>query len=127
MQLFERDDFTCIVSGTEWAYKHPCFGGPTVQHAVARGMGSSAKYDSIDLLRTMCAGHNALETSNAEFQEACDQYGWSAPRWVADKFGPRAIPVLFPDGWHLLSNGSRIPISDSTAKAITQDVYDIRF
>jgi hypothetical protein len=124
-ELFQRDNETCVVQGSEWAIAYPCFGDLTVQHGVGRGMGSSAKYDGIDFLRTMCAGHNGMETSHPFFAAACHRNGWSIERWVADRYGAKSIPVLYHDGWHLLQNGSRLPISEATANAIWDDLHDI--
>lgn len=123
-KVFDRDDHTCIVSGSEWAFSHPCFGGLTIQHSCARGMGSSAKYDGMAFLRTMCAGHNALEPANPDFQKACERNGWKVRRWVADNYGPNNIPVLYPDGWYLLSGETRHQISQRAAEAIWEELHD---
>jgi hypothetical protein len=124
-QVFSRDLNTCIVSGSRWAWLYPCGGELTIQHAVKRGMGGSALYDDPDYLRAMCAVHNFLDGGgNADFREACLRNGWSAHRWVADRFGAKVIPVWYQDGWHLLQNGGRVKISDNTADLIWSDIYE---
>ena len=121
-RVFSRDLNTCIVWGTEWFLAYPCAGALTIQHSVTRGMGGSAKYDGIDFLRTMCAHHNTLETANALFKDVCLENGWSVPRWLADTEGIRVIPVRYQDGWHLLQDGERVPISEDTAQQIWEDL-----
>lgn len=115
---------TCCVDGTWASLRWGCAGELTIQHAVGRGMGGSAKYDNIDFLRTMCARHNMLETADADFAKACVENGWSIPRWFADRFSVRAVPVLYSEGWYLLQNGNRLPISDKTAESIKSDFED---
>jgi hypothetical protein len=121
-KVFARDNHTCIVAETVWSGVYPCGGQLTIQHAVARGMGGSARYDGIDYLRTMCLLHNGLDTSNAIFHDVCLKLGWTVPRWLADTEGIRVIPVFYQDGWHLLQNGERIRISDKTAGTIHADL-----
>jgi hypothetical protein len=121
-QVFDRDGNRCVVDGSEWSIAYPCAGILTIQHAVTRGMGGSAKYDGIDFLRSMCVYHNTLETANADFKDACLANGWSVPRWLADTEGIHVIPVLYPDGWHLLQHGERLPIGDETAATIWSDL-----
>ncbi len=121
-QVFERDGHVCIVAGTVWERVYRCGGQLTVQHSVARGMGGSARYDGIDYLRTMCAVHNGLDTSDATFHSVCLGLGWTVPRWLADTEGIRTIPVSYVDGWHLLQNGERVWISETTATALQMDL-----
>jgi hypothetical protein len=85
-------------------------------------MGSSAKYDGVDYLRAMCSFHNGLEMSRADFREACFRMGWSVRDWLADLEGIQTIPVWYEDGWHLLQNGIRVPISDNVAEQLWVDL-----
>lgn len=121
--VFDRDKRRCIVTGSMWSRLIPCGGNLTIQHAVARGMGSSAKYDEPVFLRTMCAVHNQMETSNALFAQACKRMGWSVSRWVADQANIEKVPVWYEDGWHLLKENERFPISPKQADANRDDIY----
>ena len=122
--VFERDRHLCVVHGSLWQRLEPCWGDLTVQHAVARGMGGSAKWDGIDYLRAMCSHHNTLDTASSEFRKACIRNGWSMPRWLAEQNYPaKLLPVRYSDGWHLLQDGERIRISDATAVRIMSDIY----
>lgn len=121
--VFERDNHTCIVAGTIWETLTPCGGRLTIQHAVTRGMGGSAKWDKPEFLRSMCSVHNGLETSSAEFRKACERNGWSLPRWAAEQHPIGRVPVRYPDGWQLLGAGSRWPISENTAISLLEEIY----
>lgn len=121
--VFQRDNNRCIVTGSRWAWIIPCGGELTIQHAVARGMGSSAKYDEPKHLRAMCAIHNQVETSNADFAEACERMGWSVRRWVADQAKIEVAPVWYVDGWHLLKENDRVLISPEEAQALSDELY----
>ena len=121
-RVYDRDGHTCIVAGSRWEWLYPCGGELSLQHSVPRGMGGSAKYDDVDFLRTMCVVHNVMETSNAQFAQACQRNGWSVRRGIADQFGIKVIPVWYADGWHLLQGGERIRISKNTAEAIWSDM-----
>lgn len=121
-QVFERDNHQCVVSGSMSSLEWPCAGGLTIQHAVGRGMGGSAAVDGIDYLRAMCAYHNQLDTSSADFHRACLRNGWSVTRWMAQRKGILVIPVKYPDGWHLLQHGERIRISEKTAETIQEEL-----
>lgn len=121
--VFDRDD-GCVVVGSSWGRLVACGGGMTVQHRVARGMGSSAKYDSAEFLLTMCAVHNQLETASAEFRSLCERNGWSMPRWVPARYAVHQVPARYPDGWYFLnSTGQRVAISDRFAVALIDDIY----
>lgn len=121
-QVFERDGYRCVVADSLTALEYPCAGELTIQHAVSRGMGGSALFDGIDYLRAMCSFHNGLDTSNALFRQTCLRNGWSIQRWMALSEGVKMIPVKYPDGWCLLQDGKRVPISDETAEAIQEDL-----
>jgi hypothetical protein len=119
--VYDRDQHRCIVFGDRWQSINPCAGGLTIQHAVARGMGSSAKYNDVDSLRTMCAFHNALDASSAKFHRWALRNGWSVHRWMADRYGWMVIPVHYVDGWFVLHGGERHPItSDVALEAVEQ-------
>lgn len=98
--VFERDSHRCVAAGAG-----PCGGPLTIQHAVARGMGGSAKFDGPEYLRTFCLDHNVRETSSADFSRLCERHGWRVPRLGypdVDEVITR-IPVRYPDGtWWLL-------------------------
>ena len=106
-----------------WAMIVPCGGSLTIQHAVARGMGSSAKYDEPKYLRAMCAVHNQAETANALFAQACLRMGWSARRWVADQSLMGDLPVWYQDGWFVLKDNERLPISQREAERKHEMIY----
>lgn len=116
--VFERDNEECVARGVS-----PCFGGLTVQHIYSRGMGSSNAYDSIDCLVTMCAYHNQLAEQDPTFARLCQEFGWSAPRWVHDRRYSWGLPTFFTDGWYLLQDGKRIPVTHDVAQATINDIY----
>lgn len=122
-QVYDRDNGICVVTGSLWSRLEPCQGDITIQHAVTRGMGSSAKWDGADYLRTMCWYHNFLDTHSEEFRKACKRNGWSVPRWVGEQHEIKLVPVRYFDGWHLLQDGERIRISDRTAADLLAEMY----
>lgn len=117
-QVFTRDHMCCVVQGSLWARLEPCRGQLTVQHRVGRGMGGSAKYDAPEYMVAMCAHHNQLQTSSAEFAKACERLGWSVRRSVADLYAVTGIPVFYGcEGWFLLSTDfRRVLISNEEAE-----------
>ena len=121
--VYERDQHRCIVTGDIVQNFDPCNGELTIQHAVARGMGSSAKYSNVDALRAMCAFHNLLDTSSATFHKWALRNGWSVHRWMADRYGLDNIPVKYADGWFLLVGGQRLPVRDDIALEVVQQLH----
>lgn len=99
--VYERDHHECLARWSGIA----CDGPLTIQHATARGMGGSARFDGPEYLRTFCLGHNLLEAGNAGFAQTCERNGWRVPRLGypdVDEVITR-IPVRYPDGsWWLL-------------------------
>lgn len=122
-QVYERDLHTCIVAGSIMAWRFPCSGPLTIQHAYKRGVGSSAQYDGLDCLRAMCWLHNGLAESDAKFAAYCVKMGWAAPRWVHDRGLTKLLPVWYADGWHLLQDGERVRISQKTADDCHAEIY----
>ena len=122
-EVFKRDSYLCVADGLFEAVRWPCVGGLTVQHRRTKGMGGSALGDAPEALVTMCSGHNVLQTADADFAKRCVELGWAVPRWVADRHKLSRIPVKYCDGWFLLTDVDRVPISENTAQAIFEDVY----
>jgi hypothetical protein len=122
--VYTRDERRCIVTGSIWATLEPCLGALTIQHATGKGSGSSALFDSPEYLRTMCTGHNVLQTSNARFARYCRFMGWSLERNRADVDATR-VPVRYPDGkdYFLDSAYQKHEISKSTAAEIRGELY----
>jgi len=116
-----RDDYRCVVSGTQYGRTSPCEGNITMQHRVGRGAGGSALFDGPPWLIVMCLRHNVLETSSADFAAVCLANGWSIRRNAIDLDAAR-IPVLYRDGWYLLdSDGcSRQRIHPSIAEKLME-------
>jgi hypothetical protein len=100
-QVYLRDDYRCVVSGTTVGATSPCEGNITLQHRVGRGAGGSALFDGPAHLVVMCLRHNVLETSSADFAAACLTNGWSLRRNAID-VDPTQVPVRYRDGWYLL-------------------------
>lgn len=121
--VYERDGNRCIVFGDRWQSIDACAGMLTIQHAVGRGMGSSAKYNHVDSLRTMCALHNVLDTSSANFHLWALRNGWTVKRWMADRYGLGIIPVHYVDGWFVLDGGQRHPITSDVALEAIEQLY----
>lgn len=118
--VYERDGGVCISR----ALYGPCDDSVTLQHRVGRGMGGSALFDAEPAyLLTMCARHNVLETSNAEYHRICQELGWSVPRWVPDRWSITEVPVFYWDGWHYLVGFERVPTSDKVAKLRMEEIY----
>lgn len=118
-------DGECVVANSMWALLVKCGGGLTVQHRTGKGMGGSGVRDLFahDLL-TMCAVHNGLAESSAEFHETCVRAGWSVPRWAADQVGLDQIPVWYSStGWFLLRGDGRVHISEQQAQEAITRVY----
>lgn len=122
--VYNRDERRCIVVGSVWAATEPCVGALTIQHATGKGGGSSALFDSPEYLRTMCTGHNVLQTSNARFARYCRFMGWSLER---NRVGvdPTRVPVRYPDGldYFLDSAFQKHEISKRTAAEIRAELY----
>jgi len=121
--VFERDEHQCIVRNSGWDLKHPCSGMMTIQHAVGRGMGGSARYDKEPYLRAMCWGHNTLAEANPDFAKACRSNGWSIPRWAVESTPIELLPVRYPDGWYLLQGSERVNIDEATANDLQREIY----
>jgi len=121
--VYKRDGRCCVVDGLFEAVRWPCAGGLTVQHRRGKGMGGSALGDDPKSLVVMCGFHNVLQTADADFAKRCVELGWAVPRWVADQHKLSRIPVKYCDGWFLLTDVDRVPISENTAQAILEDVY----
>lgn len=120
--VFERDGDACVVSHTKyWA---SCTGELTIQHRIARGMGSSALVDEPKYLVSMCAYHNFLDASDAVFHKFCIEQGYSAPRWILNRHQINRLPVCYADGWYLLDGNERFEIPESTAKEMMSEIYD---
>lgn len=121
--VLDRDDHICIVQGSIWSTVQPCGGGLTIQHRVGRGMGGSAQFDAPSSLLAMCAFHNALAESSAEFAKYCQRNGLSIPRRVAALFPIARIPARYSSGWFLLDGLNRYPIPDSVAVDLMAEIY----
>jgi len=121
--VYNRDGQECIVQNSTFAMLHNCAGIMTLQHAVKRGMGSSARWDGAPYLRVMCAFHNQLAESDAAFAQACIRNGWSIPRWVAETNPANRIPVLYPAGWFLLDGNSKFEIPEAVAIDLKLEIY----
>jgi len=122
-RAFIRDGFECVVTGSFWAVMQPCGGGAGVQHRVGRGMGGSAKWDELPYLVTMCNSHNRLIESSAEFKNYCERNGLSIRRSYMDRWRIEQIPIRYVDGWFLLSQDRRVPISERLANAVFEEMY----
>ena len=119
--VYARDNHQCVASKLV-AGATPllgsasgCQGSLTIQHAVTRGMGGSARWDSPEYLRAMCAFHNFLDTSDAPFHDLCLENGWTLKRWQAERTPTNWIPVRYFDGWFVLVGGDRIEITERLA------------
>lgn len=133
--IFERDNHTCLISGTHWGIRVPCGGGLTRQHRAARQAGGSKLLEMPENLVTLCLVHNGLDMSSSLFREFCLRTGISVEGWVVkpnigerDSYEARvakvaAVPVMYPDGWYTLSGTSRQPISSEKAVRIITDLY----
>lgn len=118
--VYERDGGICISR----ALYGPCDDSVTIQHRVGRGMGGSALFDADPgFLLTMCGRHNMLETANADYHALCQQFGWSVPRWVPDRWAISEVPVFYWDGWHYLVGFDRIQTSDKVANSRMKEIY----
>lgn len=122
-QIFERDHHQCALVGTIWHVLQPCSAGLTVQHRVGRGSGGSALFDAPNHLVAMCAVHNALAESSAEFAKYCQRNGLSVPRWAAAKQSLSPIPVKIQDSWFLLDGLSRFSIPERLADELMVELY----
>lgn len=122
-QVYERDNFECVVRGSLWGMLKRCGGILTIQHRVTRGMGSSAKYDDPPYLVSMCAIHNDLEPASAEFREFCERQGYSIPRWAAETTPIGRIPIRYEDSWYLLSGLNKHPIPENLAMDLMTEIY----
>ena len=120
-QVFARDGHQCVAAGTEWGVM--CGGELTVQHRVARGMGSSARFDAPNCLLTMCAIHNFMDAGDASFRQVCLRNGWSVPRWVGEQEMLSRVPVWYGDGWYLLDSFYRYAVPDSAAEDLMVNIY----
>jgi hypothetical protein len=122
--VYFRDGRRCVVQGSIVADRWPCSGGLTVQHAIGKGMGGSAQFDSPELLRTMCLNHNVLQTSNAAFARFCLWFGWSLPRHRIDVQADR-YPVRYPDGadYFLDNDYQKHLVGDRSAFAIRSEAH----
>jgi len=118
--VYERDGGVCISR----ALYGVCDDSVTIQHRVGRGMGGSALFDADpSYLLTMCARHNFLETSNADYHRLCQQLGWSVPRWVPEQWSISEVPVFYWDGWFYLVGFDRVATSDRVAKQKMEEIY----
>jgi hypothetical protein len=122
--VYQRDGGVCVVNGSIWSTLHPCGGMMTLQHRVARGMGSSAKWDAEPYLLTMCAIHNSLEPASSEFRKFCERNGYSIPRWAAEQNPISRIPVKYPDGWFLLDGVAKYEVPESVASDLMSEIYE---
>jgi len=115
-----RDDYRCVVSGTEYGATSPCTPGLTMQHRVGRGAGGSALFDGPAYLVCMCQHHNTLETSSADFAAVCLANGWKLARNAVEVV-PELVPVRYWDGWYVLEAASclRWRLSDAEARRLT--------
>jgi hypothetical protein len=122
--VYFRDGRRCVVHGSIAADRWPCSGGLTVQHAIGKGMGGSAQFDSPELLRTMCLNHNVLQTSNATFARFCLWFGWALPRHAAH-IDPDRYPVRYPDGrdYFLDNDYQKHLVAESAATAIRAEAH----
>jgi len=102
----------CVLAGVVNRFAE-CWGPLTLQHTVNKGMGGSKLFDTPDLLVTMCNGHNTLATINADFEQFCKERCLVRSR--NSTRDPRVVPVLYPDGWHLLQGVERVPTNAHTA------------
>lgn len=133
--IFERDNHTCLVSGTHWGARVPCGGPLTRQHRAARQAGGSKLLGMPENLVTLCLVHNSLDMSSSLFRDFCLRTGISVEKWVVEpNIGERdsierrveilsGVPVMYPDGWYTLSGLRRRPISSETAVRIITDLY----
>jgi hypothetical protein len=133
--VFERDGEKCVVAGSRWGWQQPCGGALTIQHRVSRGTGGSASNEFPENYLTMCAVHNALDTSSADFRDFCLRSGYSVARWyVSPDIGVqesdhdrqdliRSVPVRYSDGWHFLEGVNRVKVSDDDAVTIILAIY----
>lgn len=119
--VFERDNATCVLAHTELFGS--CTDELTIQHRVARGMGSSRLFDAPNYLLSMCAYHNWLDVADADFHLYCINQGYSIPRWVLNTNQINRIPVWYPDGWHILDGVKRLWIAESVAQDFMNDIY----
>lgn len=122
--IYMRDGYRCVVDGSLWAMRHPCRYGLTIQHAIGKGIGGSALFDSPILLRTMCLAHNTDQPASAEFARLCLLMGWSLERHRVG-VDPHRVPVRYPDGcdYFLDNNFQKHLISRSTAAEIRAELY----
>ncbi len=123
-KVFDRDG-GCVVQGTAISLLFPCMGVWTIQHRVNRQMGGSAEVDGMAFLITMCARHNQLDASHAQFREMCMRNGWSVPRWVLNSKLINEVPVKYIDGWYTLGEGYREAIDAVKAERIIGALYDV--
>lgn len=118
--VYERDNNVCISKGIFG----PCVPTLTLQHRVGRGMGGSSLYDrEPGFLISMCAVHNTLETSNANYHKICQELGWSVPRWAVEQRSISEIPVFYWDGWWYLVGYDRVATTESAAYAKMEEIY----
>jgi hypothetical protein len=118
--VYNRDGGVCVGQGFGLA----CSGGLTVQHRVSRGMGGSAQYDTEPAwLITLCWAHNVAETSNASLREAYVARGWGVPRWVVDSWAITEVPVRYVDGWYVLVEGDRVPVTERESSERMRAIY----
>lgn len=91
--IYLRDEYRCLAA----SHLMDCFGGITVQHAMGKGMGGSAMFDSPELLRVLCFGHNGRLESEAKLAHRARLAGWSLKR-MDQSIDPLQVPVRYPDG-----------------------------
>lgn len=118
--VYERDGGVCISRGISG----PCDDSVTLQHRVGRGMGGSALYDGDpSFLLTMCNSHNVLETADADYHRLCQELGWSAPRWVVNRWSISEVPVFYWDGWFYLVGFERVATTEKVARKRMEEIY----
>ena len=119
--VFKRDGFQCVATETTFGLR--CSTDLSVQHRVKRGMGSSSRYDAPNYLLAMCGLHNSMDASDAVFRTFSIRYGWSAPRWVAERELMSRVPVFYGYGWFLLDGLERFRIPERVALDLMGEIY----
>ena len=128
-KVYKRDGYGCVACRVIFRFENAFRDDLTIQHRVSRGMGGSARYDtSMAFLISFCAGHNLAETAEAKFAQQCIDYGWAVPRWVVDRGWPiETVPVRYHDGWWMLDDVDRVPVTDKIARDRMLEIYGPEF
>lgn len=105
--VLARDGTTCQCCGIDVTYKLA-----SIQHRIPRGMGGS-RLVNIPSNGVLVCGSATTPSSCHNWMEHEDRAHAEAIGFLIPKLSgvhPSTVPILLPDGWHLLDDsGNRVP------------------